>query len=343
MAPRHGSPADSYEVTQKIKQLYIGRLVYFESVDLLQPGEMHLATHHALMYWWKNGKLPGFAMVRDYLGWRATEFRSLYEPPFKITEIPGYDSTSPNIRIINFREVHVINRVVQPDRTLSDNAERVELQPPQLDMPMTMFHKTMTPTTRPEHMILEAGRLMALRDCGYTPKLLGVTGDPKTGECRGLLMEWIEGQSLLPVPFMFNSQRVELTIELSKALLACEKRGTLPGDLKPENLMMTDDKLYIIDFGPGVTDGYCATEEAHNVMAGKVNVRAAMHMYLMTLRDIWAERPDCPRVLDDDSSVYETPLRKDTHPFLQYLLDGPKYKEYSTFGDLLSALLDNLV
>src|SRR5947207_10562980 len=103
-------------------------------------------------------------------------------------------------------------------------------------------------------MIVEANRYLALGGCKYTPKVIGVTGDPVTGECRGLLIELIEGVPLCLMPLMYNNMRLEVTMKLVKAMVAFEKRDVYLQDLKPENVILTaDNGLYVIDFGPGVT------------------------------------------------------------------------------------------
>jgi hypothetical protein len=66
----------------------------------------------------------------------------------------------------------------------------------------------MTPDTSPEDMITEANTYMTLGRCRYTPGLLGVRGDRATGEYRGLLIEYIIGWRLCPMPLMYNNMRL---------------------------------------------------------------------------------------------------------------------------------------
>ena len=120
------------------------------------------------------------------------------------------------MRFIHFTEVVI-------ERSLSENVDIVTVRSEIVDMPpKRMIHKKMTPEMSPGDMVVEADRYLALTRCKYAPKVRGATGDRETGECRGLLIQEIEGRTLGEIPLMYPLMRLQVTIKLLAAMVAFE-------------------------------------------------------------------------------------------------------------------------
>ena len=228
---------------------------------------------------------------------------------------------------------------------MSENVEVVTLRNGSyIDPNKKMIHKTMTPDTRPEDMIVEAKRYLALTGCKYAPKLLGVTGDAKSGECRGLLIELVEGLRMTPIPFMYNNMRLSVTVHLMNAMVEFEDKGVYLPDLKPDNIILTsygpcvEDGLFVIDYGPGVTDGLFLEEEIEEILDGRVGFKSAMYGFLMTLRMIWNEG----KLGTDGIPTAPTGLRARVPTTLLGLLDNPHSGPYSNFREVRDALKEEM-
>lgn len=324
------TPQDADRATWAIRDMYLGKIVYLESKNRLQPRQIDHMTATALLLWHETGHMSALAIGNLSIDLRIIEPKNLYEAPFKLMDIPRYRIMETSLSLIPLAGLVVDRRVVLGDGSVCENVDVVTLRSGLVDTSPSkgIIHKKMMPDTMPEDMIVEANRYLALSGCKYAPKLLGVTGEPNTGECRGLLIELIEGVHLRSMPFMYNSMRLEVTMKLVKALVAFEDRGVYLQDLKPENVILTaDDGLYVIDFGPGVSDGFFPEEELDDILAGRVGIKTAMYGLSMTLRMIWSEG-----VLGEDGlPLAPTRLRDRTPACLLPLLDNPGANMYPSF------------
>jgi hypothetical protein len=244
------SGADS--ATRAIRDLYIRKIVYLELSEGLQP---RIIVHHvvtALMIWYKTGYQSGLGLRigKTPIDLEAIEPKPLYDRPFTLAEIPRCNVAGASLILIPTEEFDSQRRIFLADRSMSDNVELVTLRGRFMDIPSGtwIIHKKMTPDTSPKDMIAEANTYITLRGCKYTPRLLGVTGDPATGECRGLLIEYIMGQRLCPMPLMYNNMRLQVTMNLLKAMEEIEERGIYLQDPNPDNIILTvNDGIYIVD------------------------------------------------------------------------------------------------
>jgi hypothetical protein len=324
--------ADAEKATRTMKDRYVDKIVYLESAQPLQGREVDLAAWTALITWHKTGAMCGLAIGRRPVDITIIAPRNLYEPPFRIKDIPGNNSM---LSLIPVSELLV-------QGYLANNVDVVRLRNPS-DMygSKLMIHKKMTPETSPEDMIWEAGRYLALKGCKYAPRFIGVTGIPETGECRGLLIELIEGLLLSPIPFMYNNMRCAVTMNLVNAMVEFEERHVYLQDLKPNNIILTiDDGLCVIDFGPGVTEGMFPEEDLDEILNGRANFKTAMYGLFMTLRVIWNEG-----VLGSDGHpTAPTRLREQIPRRLLSILDNPRLQvaEYSDFQSLQKALREEM-
>lgn len=325
--------------TQSIKDTYIGKIVYLEWAEPLQNrGTMH-AIWTALMIWHKTGYKSGLGLRigRTPIDMEAIEPKPLYERPFTLAEIPRYRVAGASLSLIPTEELVLQRRMVLADGSMSENVEVVTMRNGILDIPLRkwMIHKKMTPETSPADMIVEADTYLTLRGCKHAPKLLGVTGNPATGECRGLLIEYILGRSLCPIPLMYTNMRLEVTMNLVKAMVEFEERGIYLQDPNPNNVILTvDDGLYIIDFGPSYTEDFYPEDRLHDIFGGKIEIGTAMYLLLMLLRFIWNEG----MVGSDRKPVAPTKLRNLCPARLLSMLDNPDAVEYSSFRELLEVL-----
>jgi hypothetical protein len=321
--------ADAEKATRTMRDRYIDKIVYLESAQPLQGREIDLAAWTALITWHKTGEMCGLAIGHRPVDITMIPPRNLYEPPFQIEDIPGYNNT---LSLIPVSELLAQGYV-------ANNVDVVRFRNPDVSQCKLMIHKKMTPETSPDDMLLEAGRFLALTGCKHSPRLLGVTGIPETGECRGILIELIEGLLMSPIPFMYNNMRYSVTMNLVNAMVEFEERQVYLQDLKPDNIILTiDDGLCVIDFGPGVTEGMFPEEEIDDILNGKVGFKTAMYGLLMTLRVIWNEGA----LGSDGIPMAPTKLRQQIPPRLLSILDNPRSADYSDFRSLEKALQEEI-
>ena len=136
----------------------------------------------------------------------------------------------------------------------------------------------------------EAG-LLRLLEHPYLPKMIDYT---ERGNFCYIIMEYIHGRSLeeyMQEGYVFSIEEIlcigDVTLQVLEYFHS-RKPAVFYGDLKPANIMMTDQKrLYLVDFGSAVfsysasyketkgTRGYAAPEQLH----GKIS--AASDFYAL--------------------------------------------------------------
>jgi hypothetical protein len=342
MAPKEGIEVDAEEVTRQIRAMYIGKIVYFETTDRMQPYEMVILAGVALLEYWKTGGLPGLSFGSSLSDLRFIDPRDLYEPAFAVTDIRHYHVADPKPRLVSLTDIKVIDEIVLFNGTVSDNVERVQL-PNSLaaELPLTLIHKKMKPETKPDDMVLEADRYLALQGCECVPKLWGFTVEEsgnveESRNCRGLLIEEIVGHVLSESRLMFKTMKMEVTMKLVKAMVEIEKRNVYLQDLTPSNIIITkEEKVVVVDFGPGVTDGFYPEDELFNIDRdrSRVGIRVAMYGLLMTLRAIWTGGEfDAEGVPLQVPESHNCPLR------LFSLLNDPQTAQFTSFQALEQSL-----
>jgi hypothetical protein len=330
---------DSEKITRTIREKYVGKIVYLEFQEPLQAeGTLH-AIWTALIIWHKTDYKSGLGLRIGSIpiDLEAIEIKPLYDRPFTLSEIPDHGVAGANLSLIPTEELVFQRRMVLADGSMSDNVDVVTRSGGVMDVPLStwMIHKKMTPQTSAEAMVVEANKYVTLRGCKYTPRLLGVTGDPATGDCRGLLIECINGRPLYPIPLMYNNMRLQVTMNLLKAMEEIEERGVYLQDPNPNNIILTvDDGLCIVDFGPGYTEDFYPEDRLDEIYNGEIGIRTAMYLLLMLWRIIWNEGV----VGVNRKPVAPTKLRKHCPARLLSMLDDPDAVEYSSFRQLREEL-----
>lgn len=302
------------QTTHTIWHKYHGEIVYIQSEYDMQWSELDCTVLAALLIWCRSGEKCGLAIGKTLFPATKIEPRDLYGPPFKVDGL--------NVKIIPFTDIYFVQQI-------TDTVDVVRLADSE-----HVVHKKMAFETNPEEMILEVQKLISLAECKYAPKIIAVTGDRTTGECRGILIQWvgeIPSTTLNLIPLTYNGMRIEVTTNLVKALVAFEEKGVYLQDLKPEHVVLTrDDGLYIIDFGGGVTDGYYPEDELEKILEGDVTFRVAKYGLAMTLRVLWK---DCG-ISPEGSPFPPRRLRRLCPPNLLALLDDPDRFKCSGFREL---------
>jgi hypothetical protein len=113
------------------------------------------------------------------------------------------------------------------------------------------------------------------------PSIVRYVAHGEAEDCRFLVMEWIEGETLaqrLHREGVTVVECVDIGIQVADALAVAHARGVLHRDVKPDNLLFLDGRIKVVDFGlarrtrdeqgltaSGVllgTPGYMAPEQA---------------------------------------------------------------------------------
>jgi len=90
----------------------------------------------------------------------------------------------------------------------------------------------------------------------------------------GLLMEFVDGASLDSLPLSSNLQAVQIFSKVARGLAAMHEAGFVHADMKPNNVLVTQDGVKVIDLGQACkvgdtkkrvqgTPGYIAPEQGH--------------------------------------------------------------------------------
>ncbi len=100
----------------------------------------------------------------------------------------------------------------------------------------------------PESLILNEGQALAQIDCRHVARCIAVES---FDDCPCLVMEYISGTPLdkLKLPLK-SAAALEIIRQIAMAMQAVHQRGLLHLDLKPSNVMLTDEgTVKLIDFG----------------------------------------------------------------------------------------------
>lgn len=119
---------DADRATWAIRDMYLGKIVYLESTNRLQPHQIDHMTATALLVWHETGHMSGLAIGNLSIDSRIIEPKSLYEPPFKLTDIPRYRPMDTSLRLIPFAELVVDRRVVLVDGSVCENVDVATLR-----------------------------------------------------------------------------------------------------------------------------------------------------------------------------------------------------------------------
>jgi hypothetical protein len=86
-----------------------------------------------------------------------------------------------------------------------------------------------------------------------------------------------------------NDDRYELTDNIVRALRDLESRGYYPQDLKCYNIIRKkgSNDVSLIDFGEGITLGWCDPETQEKVNRGEITARDALYILGKTLQELW--------------------------------------------------------
>jgi tRNA A-37 threonylcarbamoyl transferase component Bud32 len=100
--------------------------------------------------------------------------------------------------------------------------------------------------------------LTTLKDTGFVPKLIKVVGN-------SLYLEYI-GPTLSKSNIPKDAEKQLLDI-----ILALEKHNCLYNDWKPENVLVRDSKLYLIDFGwcPKIVQDFTCSRKINSALNSK--------------------------------------------------------------------------
>jgi serine/threonine protein kinase len=121
----------------------------------------------------------------------------------------------------------------------------------------------------------------------YIPEFLGVTKED--GFFRGFLIQRIPGENLVMDESVNDDDRLELAVNIIRALRDLESRGYYPQDLKCYNIIRKkgSNDVGLIDFGEGITLGWCDPETQEKVNRGEITARDALYILGKTLQELW--------------------------------------------------------
>ncbi|MDA1008611.1 MAG: serine/threonine-protein kinase [Planctomycetota bacterium] len=115
----------------------------------------------------------------------------------------------------------------------------------------------------------------------------------------GLLMEFIDGESLDHLPIESNAQVVRIFARVARGLAHMHQKGFVHADMKPNNIMITSDGVKVIDLGQACangekkkriqgTPGYIAPEQGHREAITPVTdiYNFGATMYWTVVRDV---------------------------------------------------------
>ena len=124
-----------------------------------------------------------------------------------------------------------------------------------------------------------------------------------------LIMELVNGESLDKAETRSLQETMNLMLQIAEALASMHRAGWVHGDLKPTNLVVSQDDIALIDLGQAAragskkervqgTPGFMAPEQLHR---GEITPRTDIFGFGATL--YWAlTRSHIPTVIDSDRS-----------------------------------------
>jgi predicted Ser/Thr protein kinase len=123
----------------------------------------------------------------------------------------------------------------------------------------------------------------------YVPEFLAMTRQDEY--VRGFLLERIPGRNLVDAmdEGLTDDDRHALTANIIRALLDLEQRGFYPQDLKCFNVMRKEgtNDVVLIDFGAGMTPGWCDPVTQFKVGMGEVTPRDELYLLGKTIHELW--------------------------------------------------------
>ena len=125
-----------------------------------------------------------------------------------------------------------------------------------------------------------------VRECDGVPNLAAVV--TRHGRIRGLLLSFIDGQNLadeVPRP----EQLWDITLQILAVAAGLERVGFYHTDLKCLNIVRrhSDGKIFFIDFGGGLTEGWYKPGSDFKLLFRPVEARDALYILGKTLWELW--------------------------------------------------------
>lgn len=145
-----------------------------------------------------------------------------------------------------------------------------------------------------------------------------------------LCMRYIEGENLKDIKNKLNyEEKLDILIQLSKIVKQLHKAKIIHCDIKPNNIMYNDGKIYLIDFGSAMLDG-----EKVEYIQGSKNYSAP---------EIYHEFVRCPQNdIYSVASMYNQLIEEDKKDY-RIIYGGmkkDKRERFSSIDKILKILLD---
>lgn len=125
-----------------------------------------------------------------------------------------------------------------------------------------------------------------VRECAGVAELVAVVR--RQGRIRGLLLSFIDGQNLVDeIPSQDHLQ--DITCQILTIAAGLERAGFYHTDLKCTNIVRrhSDGKVFFIDLGGGLTEGWYKPGSEFKMMHRTVEARDALYIIGKTLWELW--------------------------------------------------------